>query len=218
MFPDFTLEKFLITLENYNLDIWPLQVVSYILGIAVIVLAMKRTRFSNRAISSILSLYWLWIGIVFCMLYWAKTFNLALMFGIVLIIQGLLFLYTSIRNDISFSYTGKFQSIIGIVLIFYAMIGYQLIGLFIGHTYPGLFAFGLVPCPTMIFTLGILLWTDKKIPKYILIIPALFSLVGIEAVLKGIYEDIGLFVLGLSAVFLIFIRDKKAHLSSFTTL
>jgi hypothetical protein len=210
MFPDFTLEKFLVTLENYNLDIWPLQIVSYLLGIAAVVLAIKRTRFSNQAISLILSVYWLWIGIVFCMLYWAKTFNLALMFGIILIIQGLLFLYASIKKSISFSYTGKFQSIMGIALIFYAMIGYQLIGLFIGHTYPNLFAFGLVPCPTMIFTLGILLWTDKKIPKYIIIIPALFSLVGIEAAIKGIYEDIGLFILGVLAVVLIFLRDKKA--------
>ncbi|UCC79396.1 MAG: hypothetical protein JSW64_14165 [Candidatus Zixiibacteriota bacterium] len=210
MFPDFTLVKFLITLENYILDIWPLQIVSYILGIAAVVLAIKRTRFSNRAISFILSIYWLWIGIVFCMLYWVKTFNLALMFGIVLIVQGLLFLYTSIKENISFSYSGKLQSIIGIVLIFYAMIGYQLIGLFIGHTYPNLFAFGLVPCPTMIFTLGLLLWTDKKIPKYILIIPALFSLVGIEAAVKGIYEDIGLFVLGVLAVILIFLRDRKS--------
>lgn len=210
MFPDFTLEKFLITLENYNLDIWPLQIVSYILGIAVLVLAIKRTRFSNQAISLTLSIYWLWIGIVFCMLYWAKTINLALMFGIILIIQGLLFLYASIKKNISFSFTGNFIPVIGIVLIFYAMIGYQLIGLFIGHTYPNLFAFGLVPCPTMIFTLGLLLWTDKKIPIYILIIPALFSLVGIEAAVKGIYEDIGLFVLGLLAVILIFLRDKKS--------
>ncbi len=210
MFPDFTLEKFLVTLENYNLDIWPLQIVSYILGIAAIVLAIKRTRYSNQAISLILSVYWLWIGIVFCILYWAKTFNLALIFGIILIIQGLLFSYVFIKKNISFSYSGNYLSIIGIVLIFYAMIGYQLIGLFRGPIYPHLFAFGLVPCPTMIFTLGLLLWTDKKIPKYIIIIPALFSLMGIEAVIKGIYEDIGLFVLGLLAVILIFLRDKKS--------
>ena len=57
MFAELTLEGFLITLEKYNIDIWPLQIFSYILGIAAIVLAIKRTRFSNRAISLILSFF-----------------------------------------------------------------------------------------------------------------------------------------------------------------
>ncbi len=211
MFPDFTLEKFLLTLENYNLDIWPLQIVSYILGIAVIVLAVKKTRLSNRVISLILSFFWLWSGIVFCILYWNKSFKFALIFGILLIIQGLIFIYSFLKQNISFSYTWNRYSAIGILLIFYAMIAYFLIGLFIGHTYPQSFPFGLVPCPTTIFTLGILLWTDKKVPKHIIIIPALLSLVGIIALIKGIYEDIGLLVLGLSAALLIFLRDKKVY-------
>lgn len=210
MFPDFALGKFLITLENYNLDIWPLQIFSYVLGIAVVVIAIKRTEFSNRVISLILSFFWLWSGIVFCILYWNKSFKFAYIFGILLTIQGLIFLYGFIRQNISFSYTGNIYSSIGILLIFYAMIGYFLIGLFIGHTYPHSFPFGLVPCPTAIFTLGILLWTDKKVPKHILIIPALLSLAGIIAIIKTIYEDMGLLILGLLAVFLIIYRDKRA--------
>ena len=209
MFPNFTIEKFLVILENYNLDIWPLQIVSYILGFAVIVLAVKRTRLSNRVISLILSFFWLWSGIVFCILYWSKSFKLAYIFGILLIIQGLIFFYSFLKENISFSYTWNWHSAMGIILIFYAMVAYLLIGLFIGHTYPQSFPFGLVPCPTAIFTLGILLWTDKKLPKHIIIIPTLRSLVGIIAIIKGIYEDIGLFVLGLTAVILIFLRDKK---------
>jgi hypothetical protein len=209
MFPDLTIEKFLIVLENYNLDLWPLQIFSYILGIAAIVFAVKRTGFSNRVISLILSFFWLWSGIVFCILYWSKSFKFAYLFGILLIIQGLIFLYSFLKENISFSFTGSRHSAIGIVLIFYAMVVYFLIGLFIGHTYPQSFPFGLVPCPTAIFTLGILLWTDKKVPKHVIIIPALLSLAGIIAIIKGIYEDMGLLILGLSAVFLIFLRDKK---------
>jgi len=210
MFSELNLEEFLITLGKYNIDIWPLQIFSYILGIAALVLAIKRTGFSDRAISLILSFFWLWSGIVFCIIYWSDSFKLAYIFGILLIIQGLIFLYSAIRRNISFSYTGNSYSIIGILLIFYAIIGYFLIGLFIGHTYPRFFAFGLVPCPTAIFTLGLLLWTDKKISKHIIIIPALLSLAGIVAIIKGIYEDIGLLVLGLLAAFLILYKDKRA--------
>lgn len=210
MFPELRIEGFLAILEKYNTDIWPLQIIAYMLGIAVIVMAVKRTGFSNRAISLILSFFWLWSGIVFCVLYWNKSFKLAYVFGILLTVQGLIFLYGFIRQNISFSYPGDFYSSYGILMIFYAMIGYFLIGLFIGHTYPHSFPFGLVPCPTAIFTLGILLWTDKKVPKYILIIPALLSLAGIIAIVKTIYEDMGLLILGLLAVFLIIYRDKRA--------
>lgn len=209
MFPDLRIEGFLAILERYNTDIWPLQIFSYILGIAVIVMAAKRTGYSNRVISLILSFFWLWSGIVFCILYWNKSFKLAYIFGILLTIQGLIFLYGFIKENISFSYTGDFYSSYGILMIFYALIGYFLIGLFIGHTYPRSFPFGLVPCPTAIFTLGILLWTDKKVPRHILIIPALLSLSGVIAIIKTIYEDMGLLILGLLAVILIIYRDKR---------
>ncbi len=50
-------------------------------------------------------------------------------------------------------------------------------------------------CPTAIFTFGLLLWTDKRFPLSLLIIPVLCSLIGTSAVLSfGIKEDFGLLV------------------------
>jgi len=51
MFPELRIEGFLAILEKYNTDIWPLQIFSYMLGIAIVVLAVKRTGLSNRASS-----------------------------------------------------------------------------------------------------------------------------------------------------------------------
>ena len=209
MFSEFTHDGFLTTLQNYNLDIWPLQIFSYVLGIFAIILVIKKTQFSNRVISLILTLYWFWNGIIFSMIYWSSSFKYAYIFGVLLIIQGAIFLISYIKQNISFSYRSDFYSTIGIILILYSMIGYPIIGLFIGHVYPHFFPFGLVPCPTTIFTLGLLLWTERMLPKYIIIIPALWSLSGYIAVSRGIYEDIGLIALGLLAVFLIFYRDLQ---------
>ena len=56
---------------------------------------------------------------------------------------------------------------------------------------------GLVPCPTTIFTFGLLLLINKKYPKYYLIVPFIVAVAGLLAIYKGIYEDIGLFLAGL---------------------
>lgn len=204
-----TIQDFLLILENYNLDIWPLQILSYALGILAVVLAIKSTKYSNRIISLILSAYWLWIGGVFCLIYWSETYDPAFIFGAMIIVQGLIFFNSFLKQNISFSFKPDFYSVFGILLIFYSMIGYQLVGSFIGHTYPHFFPFGLVPCPTTIFTFGLLLWTDRKFSRYIIIIPILCTLPGFLAVYHGILEDIGLIILGLGAAFLIFRKYRN---------
>jgi hypothetical protein len=89
------------------------------------------------------------------------------------------------------------------------MIGYQLVGYLLGHIYPQYFPFGLVPCPTTIFTFGLFLMTAKKIPTYYLVIPFILAVGGVLAVYKGILEDVGLFIAGLVGTVMIFARDKN---------
>jgi hypothetical protein len=52
------------------------------------------------------------------------------------------------------------------------------------------------------------MWTEKTLPKYILFIPFIWSIIGFFAALNfGIYADIGLLVIGLTAFILLIIRD-----------
>jgi len=65
-------------------------------------------------------------------------------------------------------------------------------GYLLGHTYPAAPAFGL-PCPTTIFTFGILFFTEKNCLVFLLIIPFLWAVIGTFAAIHlGSYEDIGL--------------------------
>ena len=99
--------------------------------------------------------------------------------------------------------------ITGAVFIIYALLIYPVLGHLLGHIYPKSPTFGL-PCPMTIFTFGLLLWTDSKIPKYVLIIPFLWSVVGFSAAVNlRIYEDFGLLLAGLLGTILIIIRDRK---------
>ena len=78
-----------------------------------------------------------------------------------------------------------------------------------GGVFSNTISLGL-PCPTTIFTFGILLWTDKRIPKYLLVIPLIWSIIGFGAALNlTIVEDYGLLVTGLVGTALILIRDRR---------
>ena len=205
----FTLEEFLMALERYNLSIWPLQIFAYLFGIVILYFSIKRTKYSNKIVLAILSLYWFWNGIVFCPIFWAPTYKFAYLFGAFCIVQGFLFLIGIFKSNISINYRANFHSIIGIIFAVYAMVGYQLFGYFLGHVYPSFFPFGLVPCPTAIFTFGLFLMTDKKIPKYYIIVPFIVAMGGFLAAYKGILEDIGLIIAGLLGTYLILQRNKR---------
>jgi hypothetical protein len=91
----------------------------------------------------------------------------------------------------------------------YSFVIYPILGYLFGHVYPKNPTFGL-PCPTTIFTFGLLLWTDKIVPKYVLVIPSIWSLIGfVAALFLGIKEDYGLLIAGVLGSILILIRDRK---------
>jgi hypothetical protein len=205
----FSIEGFLPILEKYNLAIWPLQIVAYILGACALFFAFKATRYSSKIILAIFSFFWLFTGIVFCLLYWAPFHRSGYIFGICCVLQGLLFLYGLIRSDLSIKPRDKTCTLVGTIFILYAAIGYQIFGYFLGHIYPKFFPVGLVPCPTTIFTFGIFLIIYKRIPIIYLIIPMIISLAGIVAISKGIYEDIGLFIAGVLGTILILRRETR---------
>lgn len=204
----FTIEDFMLVLERYNLAVWPMQIFAYILVILALFFTFKSTKYSQKIVLGILSFLWLFNGIVFSLLYWAPSHLFGYIFGVCCILQGLLFLYGLKKSDITISFSGvTYYSIIGIIFVVYAIVGYQVFGYFLGHIYPKFFPVGLVPCPTTIFTLGVFLIISKRIPKKYYVIPLIIALGGFLAVYKGIYEDIGLIIAGLLGAFLI-IRRK----------
>ena len=205
------LEEFLAVLERYNLTIWPLQIITFLLGIIALFFSLRRKKYSDQIILAILSFYWLWNGIVFCPFYWAPIYKYAYLFGVFCIIQGLLFLIGVFRPNISFGHYNNLHSIIGILFIIYAMVGYQISGYFLGHIYPKYFPFGLVPCPTTVYTFGIFLITSKKFPKYYLIVPLIVAIAGFLAVYIGVLEDIGLIIAGLIGTYLLLRRFSKVN-------
>lgn len=206
----FTVEQFLDVFGSYNTAVSPIQILFILLALSVIFLAVKTHNYSDRVISGILSFFWLWIGVVYHLIFFTGINPAAYAFGGIFIIQAILFfVYGILRKDLSFGFNYNIAGFTGIVFIVYALIIYPLLGMQFGHIYPRTPTFGL-PCPTTIFTFGILLWTRKKVSPVIIVIPLLWSIVGFTAALNlGIYQDFGLLVAGLIGSTLIILNNYK---------
>jgi hypothetical protein len=54
--------------------------------------------------------------------------------------------------------------VLGVALIAYAVVIYNALGYVLGHSWPNLPVFGVAPCPTTIFTFGMLLLATGPLP------------------------------------------------------
>ena len=208
----FTVDQFLKVFATYNNAVWPMQFVLGFLALVAVFFAVKGGNRSNQLIILILSFFWVWIGIVYHLVYFTSINPAAYAFGALNILQGGVFLYYGLmKSRLSFRFQLNLYGYTGAILMIYALCIYPVLGYYFGHAYPHSPTFGL-PCPTTIFTFGILLFTDKHVPIPVLIIPLIWSLIGFTASLNfGILEDIGLLVAGLVGTSLLAIRNRAAN-------
>lgn len=203
----FTADQFLEVFKTYNLNIWPLQLLFILLAVFCIVFVFRKTSNSDKLISVILGFLWLWMGIVYHIIYFSSINEAAYFFGALFVVQGIFFIYFGFfRNYLIFERDKTAGTYSGILLMTFALIFYPILGYFFGHVYPVSPTFGL-PCPTTIFTLGILLLI-KPVKIKLMIIPLIWSLIGFTAAIKlGIYEDTGLLAAGIITI-TVFIQER----------
>lgn len=206
----FTGDQFLEVFATYNNGVWPMQFVLGFLALVAVFFAIKGGNRSNQFIILILSFFWVWIGIVYHLVYFTSINPAAYVFGALNILQGVVLLYYGLlKPRLSFRFRLDLYGSTGAILVIYALCIYPVLASSLGHGYPRSPTFGL-PCPTTIFTFGILLFTDKHVPIPVLIIPFIWSLIGFTAALNfGVLEDVGLLVAGLAGTALVTLRNRE---------
>src|SRR5574338_972578 len=173
----FTQEQFLEVFKIYNLNVWPAQIFLVVLALLMILVLFKRNKLSDKLISLGLIVFWLWMGIVYHYEFFTRINSAAYIFGSLFVIQAGLFIYYGIlKKELIYIYRHNIVGVISIVFFLYVLIFYPLLGYQFGHMYPSTPTFGL-PCPTTIFTFGMLILIEKP-KKIIFIIPVLWSLIG----------------------------------------
>jgi hypothetical protein len=152
-------------------------------------------------VSGILAFLWAWLGIAYHWAFFSAINPLAYVFAAISLIGALVFLWQGvIRKRLVFRLGFTIRTLTGIVLIVYAIVIYPIWSVRSGHAYPQLPTFGL-PCPTTIFTIGILGFAVRPLPRSSLVAPVLWSFIGGQAAfLLGVPPDLGLLVAGLVGI------------------
>ena len=104
----------------------------------------------------------------------------------------------------SFRFQSGWRGVLGLALIVYSALVYEVVGHLSGHGWPRAPLFGVAPCPTVIFTFGVLLLSVRPVPVFLVAIPLVWAGIGsTAAILLGVPEDLGLVVSGLIGVALL---------------
>ena len=120
-------------------------------------------------------------------------------FGVLFLLGALAFDWFGVVNDrLVFKAALDPWAVIGAFLLLFALVVYPAVGYAAGHRYPAVPTFGL-PCPTTIFTLGLLLFAQAPAPRAVFVVPVTWSALGsLAAVRLGMAEDIILLAAGLA--------------------
>jgi hypothetical protein len=206
----FTQQQFFAVFAGYNLGIWPVQIAAYLLGVVAVVALLHPSRTADRIVAAVLAAMWLWTGIAYHALHFSRINTAAYAFGALFVVQGLMFLSVgTVRGQLRFGLPGGRATWIGMIFLAYAAVVYPLIGVATGHAYPYLPMFGVTPCPVTIFTFGMVLLTTERFPRWLMVIPFIWSLIGgSAALLLAVPQDWLLLMSGLVSVPLIVFRDN----------
>ena len=188
-------QQFIDVFAAYNTTVFPAQVILLVAGLLAIRLASNGDTTSSRVTAAILSLFWLWMGYVYHWVFFLRINDLAVGFGAMFAAQAAIIFYAGvIRTDLFFERSSGTRTFIGTCVLVYSLILYPLIGMRLGHSYPYSPTFGL-PCPTTIFTFGLLARSAKRLPVYVLPLMLSWVVIGSSAAyLFGMFEDLGLIV------------------------
>ncbi|RJX36094.1 MAG: hypothetical protein C4525_01935 [Desulfarculus sp.] len=202
----FTSAQFMEIFRAYNQALWPAHLAAYALGLLAVGLCLGPRPWRSRLAAAILAVMWLVNGAAYHLAFFARINPAAWGFGGLFLLGGLLFLWAgAVQGRMRFKIQGGLAGWAGALCLAYGLILYPLLG----RGWPFTPAFGLAPCPTTIFTWGLLLWTTERPPLYTLIAPLIWSLIGFLAALKlGIREDAFLLAAGLGGAFLVWRKGR----------
>ncbi len=195
----FSAAQFFEVFARYNRGVWPLQVALAAAALACIALLYAPRERASRAISLLLALLWAWMAIAYHFVYFTAINPAAWLFGALFLAAAASFAwFGALRDTLEFAPPRGARGAVGALLVAFALVVYPLIGHLLGHRYPAAPTFGL-PCPTTIFTLGVLLFAKPIVRWTVYAIPLVWALIGSNAAFRlGVREDLGLLAAGIA--------------------
>lgn len=160
--------------ELYNAAIWPSQIVAVALGVAILLLARRRSVARGRAIAAILAACWGFVAWAFHYRHYATINWAATYFAIAFAVEALLIAWFGIVRDALPSRSDDAVTRrVGAGIVAFALVGEPVLGLLAGRRWTQAELFGVAPDPTVVATLGILL-AATRLRATLLVVPLLW--------------------------------------------
>jgi hypothetical protein len=208
----FTTQQFFSVFADYNQAVWPMQWILAAAAAGIVLLSISRVAWKDRAICVLLAGLWAWMAIAYHVAHFSRINPAAFLFAALYLVEaGLLARWAITGRRLELRYRGAAASALGVAMLAYSLVAYPLLGLWLGHAYPASPTFG-VPCPTTIFTLGILALAHGRHVATLAVAPLLWSVIGGSAAfLLGIWQDLGLIASGIALAALLVARRRRAR-------
>lgn len=190
MQPPFTSEQFFELFRLYNRTVWPMQLVLITVAFVTGALSIASPRFSRFIVVGLAAL-WVWMALAYHVSFLAALTPAAYLFAALSLTEAGLLVWHGLRTQrLRFAVPRERSAmIVGAVLLVFALLGYPALAYAVGQQYPAVPTFGL-PCPTTIFTFGLLTWCARPVPRSVLWIPTAWALIGTVAAIRlGAQED-----------------------------
>jgi Family of unknown function (DUF6064) len=189
----FTVEQFYGVFRDYNMAMWPAPWFLVALALVALVAVLRPRPWSGVAVSAVLGVLWAWIALAYHLVFFARISPAAYGFAALSAAGAAVFVWQGVvRRRLAFRWVPGLKAMAGVVLVAFALVVYPVWSAYAGHPYPATPTFGL-PCPTTIFTIGLLCFAAPPTPRSTLFAPLLWCLVGAQAAfLLGVQPDLGL--------------------------
>ncbi len=200
----FTREQFFKVFSAYNTAVWPAQFVLGILAAALLVLVLGFPEKAGRTVSFGPAFLWAWLSIAYHLAFFWAVNPAVPLFVAISMGSAIAFAWVGgIRGRLQFERGISFRMLLGLAVAVFALVGYPVMGVFMGHRYPATPTFGL-PCPTTIFTIGILLMATSNQSRILVIGPVVWAVIGaFAAFVLGVKQDLALVLMAVLGLYLL---------------
>jgi hypothetical protein len=197
----FSRDEFFDLFAAYNGALWPAVAALWAASALAAVWLLSSPRSRDRWISGLLAVHWAWSAVAYHVVFFTRINPAAWLFAALFLLQAALFFWFGvIRGHLSFMSSRTAWTPIGWWLVAYALL-YPAVNAVEHGSLLKIPTFGL-PCPTAIFTVGLLLLAAPR-SRSLAIVPIIWSAIGGSAAfLLGVSADYALPVAGAAlAVF-----------------
>ncbi|MGH7579803.1 MAG: DUF6064 family protein [Gemmatimonadales bacterium] len=165
-------------IERHNEAVWPVQLATGGLGLAVAALLRRPSPRRGRAVSAVLAALWIWVAWSFvwqryATINWAATYLVWLF-----VLEAVLLLWLGVaRRGLVFAPRSGVRGWLGMALLLLGLPAYPVIAPLLGRGWHQAEVFGIVPDPTAVATLGLLLLAEGPHRWMVMVPPAIWCLV-----------------------------------------